>query len=62
MKKIMTEDGLEQGSAETIEILGKDVGDICGIKIHMNKHDTWSPESIKLTKKGGAVKDWKDIK
>jgi len=35
-RKILVEDGLEQGSTETIEVLGKDIGDICGVKINMN--------------------------
>lgn len=62
VKKILTEDGLEQGSTETVEVLGKDIGDICGVRISMNKHDTWAPEMVKLTKKGGGVKEWKDLK
>jgi hypothetical protein len=55
VKKVLADDGFQAGETEKIEILGKDVGNICGVKISMTNHEQWSPEYIKIKKKGGGV-------
>ena len=59
---ILTEIGLSKGSNEKIELLTKDVGDICSIKLEMTQPDIWEPENISIRKTGGAKKEWKDVK
>jgi hypothetical protein len=58
----LTETGFESGSSHNIDVLGKDVGEICGIKITMNKHESWQPSSISIKKEGGEKKEWKELK
>jgi hypothetical protein len=37
--KILTESGFESGDVTNVDILAKDVGEICSVKISMTKHD-----------------------
>jgi hypothetical protein len=39
VKKILAEDGYQAGETEKVEITGKDIGSICGVKISMTNHE-----------------------
>jgi len=51
-KKILTEDGFEQGSTETVTINAMDVGQVYGIVLSETQSDSWTPEKISVKRAG----------